>query len=227
MNEKKKHILVVDDEQDICQILQFNLLAAGYEVDTAQSAEEALGKIASGNCYALLLLDVMMPGMNGFEMAQHLKKESQTSLLPIIFLTALGSEEDVVAGLHIGADDYISKPFSVREVVARVEAVLRRIPYTEQSVIAFEGIRIDISSKTATVDGDIANLTPTELELLSFLLRHRRKVFTRQQLLMEVWPDNVVVTERTVDVNIARLRKKIGVYAHHITARQRYGYCFE
>lgn len=226
MIEKKK-ILVVDDEQDLCEILLYNLKAAGYQAEAAYSGEEAMDKEPSR--YDMLILDVMMPGMSGFELAKRLKSEPATNKLPIIFLTAKDTEDDTLQGFGLGADDYVTKPFSVREVVARVKAVLARSQKheAEESQITFESLVLDIGKKTTTVDGESVYLTKTEFELLGLLLRHRGQVFSRQQIFDAVWPEDVVVSDRTVDVNVTRLRKKIGRYGTHIVSRQGYGYCFE
>ena len=227
MNQKR--ILVVDDEQDLCDILLYNLHAAGYEAEAAYSGEMALKKEPSS--YDLLILDVMMPGMSGFELAKKLKAEEQTSLIPIIFLTAKDTEEDALTGFGLGADDYVTKPFSVREVVARVKAVLARSIaqplQKEAGLISFEGLVLDLSKKTTVVDGESAGLTKTEFELLGLLLKHRGQVFSRQQIFDAVWPEDVVVSDRTVDVNITRMRKKIGRYGKYVVSRQGYGYVFE
>lgn len=223
----KKRILVVDDEQDLCEILLFNLTSAGYEADAVYSAEMALQK--GLHTYDLLLLDVMMPGMSGFELAEILKQELQTSRIPIIFLTAKDAEEDMLQGFGLGADDYVKKPFSVREVLARIKAVLGRSklaePVAEQ--LSFQGLVLDLNTKTVTVDDEMVTLTKTEFELLSLFLQHRGKVFSRQDVLRHVWPQDVIVSERTVDVNITRMRKKIGRYSLYIVSRQGYGYLFE
>ncbi len=226
-----KPILIVDDESDLCEILQVNLMAEGYEVDVAYSADEAMKKDL--NLYRLILLDVMMPGMSGFQMARLLR--AQGNATPIIFLTARDSEEDRLQGFSLGADDYISKPFSVRELTARVKAVLSRsekamvkndTTLSLSSLLTFNGLTINLSQMSASADGEPLNLTKTELNLLILLLKHRGQVFSRQQLLDEVWPKDVVVTERTVDVNITRLRKKLGHYGQYIITRQGYGYLF-
>lgn len=225
MNDKKR-ILVVDDEQDLCDILQVNLTAAGYEADVAYSAAEALA--LGPEHYSLLILDVMMPGMSGFELAADIRGMGLT--MPVIFLTAKDTEEDKLQGFSLGADDYVSKPFSVRELMARVKAVLNRsLPHPAQSdgCLTFDRLVIDTTQMTATVDGEPLNLTKTELELLRLLLGNSGKVFSRQQLLDELWPKDVIVTERTVDVNITRLRKKLGAYGQRIVTRQGYGYLFE
>ncbi len=226
-----KPILIVDDESDLCEILQVNLMAEGYEVDVAYSADEAMKKDL--NLYRLILLDVMMPGMSGFQMARLLR--AQGNATPIIFLTARDSEEDRLQGFSLGADDYISKPFSVRELTARVKAVLSRsekamvkndTTLSLGSLLTFNGLTINLSQMSASADGEPLNLTKTELNLLILLLKQRGQVFSRQQLLDEVWPKDVVVTERTVDVNITRLRKKLGHYGQYIITRQGYGYLF-
>lgn len=215
-------ILVVDDEEDICAILKFNLSKEGYEVVTANSAEEALTlDIASFN---LLLLDVMMGGMSGFELTHRLKADPATAGVPVIFITARDTEDDAVEGLDIGADDYISKPFSIREVVSRVKAVLRR---TAAIPDASTGIFIDDEKKVVTVDGAAVALTRIEYEIFKLLFTNKGKVFPREDILSKVWPDDVIVTDRTVDVNITRLRKKIGEYGNRIVSRHGFGYLYE
>ncbi len=215
-------ILVVDDEEDICAILKFNLSKEGFDVVTANSAEEALTlDIKSFN---LLLLDVMMGGMSGFEMARKLKSDPRSAGVPVIFITARDTEDDAVEGLDLGADDYISKPFSIREVISRVKAVLRRTSVV-RNVPA--GILIDDEKKTVTFDGAEVSLTRIEYEILKLLLYNKGKVFPRQDILSRVWPDDVIVTDRTVDVNIARLRKKIGEYGDRIVSRHGFGYLYE
>ena len=223
-------ILVVDDEQDICEILQYNLETEGFEVMTANSAEEAMELPLQE--FGLILLDVMMGEMSGFQMARKLKSNHDTAHIPIIFITAMDGEDNLVKGLNIGADDYIAKPLSMKEV--RVRAVLRRstfLPINDQTStsnqIRYEGIILDLNAKTATLDGEALVFTKLEFELLSFLLQHPNKVFTREDLLKHCWPQDVIVLDRTVDVNITRLRKKIGRYGKQIKTRVGYGYCFE
>ena len=229
-------ILVVDDELDICEILQYNLETEGYEVVTANSAEEALELPLQE--FALILLDVMMGEMSGFQMARKMKDNPSTAQIPIIFITALEGEDNLVKGLNIGADDYIAKPLSIKEVKARVKAVLRRSSQAKalqrevtetvsDGIICFEGISLDLNAKTALVDGQNLLLTKLEYEMLSLLLQHPGKVFSREDILAQCWPQDVYVLDRTVDVNITRLRKKIGRYGKHIKTRVGYGYCFE
>ena len=222
-----KRVLIIDDDYDLCEILSFNIEAQGYQVSVAHSAHEAVQlNIAS---FDLLLLDVMMPGMSGFQLAQELKEDYIYSQVPIIFLTALDSEDDILKGFDLGADDYIAKPFSIKELLARVKAVLNRMSQQQHvdNQLRFDGIVIDTHSKTVTIDGENVALTKTEYELLLFFLKHKNEVFTREQLVEHVWPTNTVVTLRTIDVNITRLRKKLGQYASHIITRTRFGYCFE
>lgn len=222
------HILVVDDEQDLCEILRFNLETEGYQVETANSAEEILKLDLSR--YHLLLLDVMMEGMSGFALAKQLKATAATANIPIIFLTAKDTENDMVTGFNIGADDYISKPFSIREVMMRVRAVLRRTTVKsekESNTIEYKGLKLNTNKKTVSVDGKETAFTKTEYELLKLLLEAKGKVFSRQQLIDKVWPSDVLVLDRTVDVNITRLRKKIGSYANNIVTRQGFGYYFD
>lgn len=219
---------MVDDEQDLCEILLYNLRAAGFEAEAAYSGEMALNMVHD---FDLLILDVMMPGMSGFELAERLKANEQTAYIPIIFLTAKDTEDDTLRGFGLGADDYVTKPFSVREVVARVKAVLRRPTHNpshrEGGLVIFEGLILDLGKKTTTVDGESVSLTKTEFELLALLLKHRGQVFSRQQIFDAVWPEDVVVSDRTVDVNVTRLRKKIGRYGNCIVSRQGFGYIFE
>ena len=219
----------MDDEQDLLEILKFNLETEGYEVATASSAEEALQMdIAS---FDLLLLDVMMGGMSGFAMARKLKDNPTTANVPIIFLTARDTENDTVTGFNLGADDYISKPFSLREVMVRVRAVLRRtannVEEGEPQVLSYQGIVMNLDKKTVSIEGEDVPFTKTEFELLHLLLNERGRVFSRQELIERIWPKDVLVLDRTVDVNITRLRKKIGPFAKCIVTRLGFGYYFD
>ena len=221
-------ILVVDDEESLCEILQFNLESEGYEVTTANSAEEALRLDIKS--FDLILLDVMMGQMSGTRMASLLKADPETAQIPIIFCTARDGEDDRVAGLDLGADDYIAKPFSVRELVARVKSVLRRTRHGDEAGeerIVYEGLCIDSRRKECTLDGEPVQLTKKELEILMLLLSNRGRIFSREQILHRVWSDKVIVLDRTIDVNITRLRRKIGRYGDKIVTRQGYGYGFE
>lgn len=227
--EQNKRILVVDDEQDLLEILKFNLEMEGYDVSTAQSAEDALlMDIAS---FDLLLLDVMMGGMSGFAMARKLKDNLATAHVPVIFLTARDTENDTLTGFNLGADDYIAKPFSIREVLVRVRAVLRRTATDNDAdqphVLSYQGIVMNMDNKTVTVDGNDVPFTKTEFELLHLLLSEHGHVFSRQELIDRVWPKDVLVLNRTVDVNITRMRKKIGNYAKCIVTRLGFGYYFD
>lgn len=230
MEKADKRILVVDDEQDLCEILCFNIQIEGYHVDTANSAEEALEMdIAS---YDLLLLDVMMGGMSGFQLAKKLKENPMTAHVPIIFLTARDTENDTLTGFNLGADDYISKPFSIREVMVRIRAVLRRTAEQngsadEPKVIGYQGLVLDLDRKTVSIDGEAVPFTKTEFELLHLLLEEKGRVFSRQELIDRVWPKDVMVLDRTVDVNITRMRKKVGRFAKCIVTRLGFGYYFD
>lgn len=223
-------ILVVDDEEDLCEILQFNLENEGYKVDVAHSAEEALRLDIKQ--YDMLLLDVMMGEISGFKLANMLKKEETTSSIPIIFLTARDTENDMLTGFNIGADDYMSKPFSIKEVNARVKAVLRRRTpeqaiKTKEEMISYETLVININQKKTTVDDLEIALTKKEFEILKLLLGQKGRVFSRDEILSKIWTDDVYVLDRTIDVNITRLRKKIGQYGKNIVTRLGFGYCFE
>ncbi|MFI3278241.1 MAG: response regulator transcription factor [Rikenellaceae bacterium] len=223
-------ILVVDDEESICEILQLNLQAEGYTVDVAHSAEEALRRDIKS--YSLLLLDIMMGEMSGYKMLQILREDPQTASIPVIFCTAKDTKDETITGLNLGADDYISKPFLAREVVARVKSLLRR-SYTmseqvaaEEQYMEFEGLVVDLNSKRCMVDGSEVQMTKKEFEILTLLLSNRNIIFSRQDILSRVWDDEVVVVDRTIDVFITRLRKKIGAYGKCIVTRLGYGYGF-
>ena len=220
-------ILVVDDEEDLCEILKFNLETEGYLVDTANSAEEALKLDLTR--YNLLLLDVMMGEISGFKMARIMKNNKDTANIPIIFITAKDTENDTITGFNLGADDYISKPFSLREVVMRVKAVLRRTasPVQREEQLIYKGLVIHIPQKKVMIDGEEAPLTKKEFEILLLLLQNQGRVFSREDILTKVWNDEAFVLDRTIDVNITRLRKKIGIYGKRIVTRLGYGYCFE
>jgi len=223
-------ILVVDDEEDLCEILQYNLETEGYTVDVAYSAEEALKKDISS--YTLLLLDVMMGEISGFKMGRILNENPKTTNIPIIYLTAKDSETDRLTGFNIGADDYISKPFSIREVLARVKAVIRRFETNKTDSLpalqlSYEKLEMSLENKKVTLEGIEIPFTKKEFEILKLLLENKNRVFSRDEMLNRVWSDEVIVLDRTIDVNITRLRKKIGPYGKNIVTRLGYGYCFE
>ena len=243
----KQRILIVDDEEDICMILSYSLQKAGYEVLVAHSAEEALELLQSPNSLIasspidLILLDIMMGEMSGLEMAERLKSEngkvkSENHIPPIIFLTALSDEDTVLQGFKLGADDYISKPFRIAEVLARVAAVLRRTaeqgaknqeprPISNDCIV-FEGIVVNKADMSLKVDGETVVMTRKEIELLCYLLTHRGQILSREHLLKNVWDSNGFVLERTVDVHITHLRKKLGQYGKRIVTKSGYGYMF-
>lgn len=224
-----KKILVVDDEEDICEILKFNLENSGFVVDTANSGGEALAMTQEE--YSLFLLDVMMEDMSGFSLAAQLCKRPELQSIPIIFITARNGENDVLTGFNIGADDYICKPFRISEVIARVKAVLKRKvqPVTASlpgNTWSYGELLLDNDTKRAYISGNDISLTKKEFEVLSLLMNRPGKVFSREEILARVWSNDVNVLERSVDVNMTRLRKKLGVYTNNIVSRSGYGYCF-
>ncbi len=219
-------ILVVDDEQDLCEILQFNLENEGYKVDTANSAEEALKMLTPE--HELILLDVMMAGMSGYQMARRLRTELHNEI-PIIFLTAKNTENDMLTGFSIGGDDYIAKPFSIKEVIARIKAVTRRHAndaVKTDSISTPDGLVLDKQQKNLTVNGVEVELTKTEYLILQLLLDDHGKYYQRDEILKAVWPGDSFVLDRTVDVHIARLRKKLGALGNNIVNKQGFGYAW-
>ncbi|MDR0681469.1 MAG: response regulator transcription factor [Dysgonamonadaceae bacterium] len=225
-------ILIVDDGKNICEILEFNLSNEGYEIECAYSAEEALKKLTPD--YSLILLDVMMGGMSGYKMAEKLRKEKNS--IPIIFLTAKDTENDMLTGFSVGADDYISKPFSIKEVVARVKALLKRsevtqkgnkisIPNKENNLV-FDDVMINYDTKELIIGNKIIPLTRTEFEIITLLASNSSRIFEREDIIDHIWKDAPYITERTIDVHIRRLRKKMGERASLIISRPGYGYRF-
>ncbi|MBR2867131.1 MAG: response regulator transcription factor [Alistipes sp.] len=229
----KYRILVVDDEESLCEILKFNLEREGYEVVTAQSAEEVLSMDIGG--YDLMILDIMMGELSGFGLARILRKRPETATTPIIFCSALDSEADKIKGLDIGADDYISKPFSVAEVMARVRSVLRRSKRSaaaetataDDEMLVYETLVVNNRNKSCTLNGEEVALTRKEFDILVLLLSNRGTILSREQIMKRVWSEEVVVLDRTIDVNITRLRKKLGIYGNNIVTRTGYGYGFK
>ncbi len=227
MDNANLNILIVDDEEDLCEILQFNLENEGFSTEIAYSAEEALKKPLEE--FAVILLDVMMGKMSGFKFAEKIRKERELDI-PIIFLTAKNKENDTLTGFTLGADDYINKPFSIKEVIARVKAVISRTSADSKKnneIIKVKGLLFDIKNKKVLVDDEVVNLTRKEFDILQLLLQNTGRIFSRADILDRIWNDEVIVVDRTVDVNIARIRKKIGQYGKYIINRSGYGYCFE
>lgn len=228
--ETTKRILVVDDEETLCDTLAFNLVAEGYEVDTAYSAEQALSLDLS--TYDLALLDIMMGEISGIQLARIMKSNPATASVSIIFCTAKDSEEDMIKGLDLGADDYIMKPYSLKAVLARIRTVLRRTSVSQPSVpkdtdrYSYKGLVLSARNRICTVDGNEVKMPKKEFEILLKLISNIGQVFTRQQLLRDIWTDEVVVLDRVVDVNITRIRQKIGSYGKNIVTRSGYGYGF-
>ncbi len=218
MEKTARRILIVDDEETLREGLRTYLELEGYDTDTADSAEEALNR--GVDCYDLILLDIMMGGMSGIDMTMRLKANPATCHIPVIFLTARDSDDDMVAGLRLGADDYIAKPFSMRNVVARIQSVLRRTGPVHRQ----RGVICDRNTLTCTVDGQTIRMPRKEFEILSLLLENPHRIFTREEVMKRVWPDNVVVTDRSVDVHITRIRNKIAPYGQCIVSRSGYGY---
>lgn len=223
-----ERILVVDDEETLCEVLRLNLENEGYDVDIALSAEDAL-KLDIRQ-YSLILLDIMMGEISGIRFAKMLKSDVGTAGIPIIFCTARDSEDDMVKGLNLGADDYITKPYTIRNVIARVKSVLRRTSgqkiADKHNRLAVDGLILDLGLKTCSVDGNEVNLTKKEFELLAFLITNKGKICSRDQILANVWSDEVIVLDRTIDVNITRIRQKIGEYGACIITRAGFGYGF-
>ncbi len=228
-----ERILIVDDEETLCEVLKLNLENEGYDVDVAFSAEQALGYNIKE--YSLILLDIMMGEISGIKMAKMLKNDVATADIPIIFCTARDTEDDMIMGLNLGADDYIMKPYTVRNVIARVKSVLRRttshknisnVPAEKPNRLVVDGLCLDLEFKRCTVDGEEVRLARKEFELLAYLIKHRGKICSREQILNRVWSDEVVVLDRTIDVNITRLRSKIGAYGSYIVTRSGFGYGF-
>lgn len=224
-------ILVVDDEPTLCDTLKFNLELEGYQVDIAYSAEEALALDLKQ--YALVLLDVMMGEISGLQMAKIMKKSPELSSIPIIFCTAKDTEDDMIGGLEIGADDYIAKPYSLRNIMARVKTVLRRVhqapdpPNKTRKTISYEGLVVEPDTKRCFVDGKEVKLPRKEFEILCLLMANRGKIYSREDILREIWPDNVIVLDRVVDVNVTKLRSAITPYGKYIITRSGYGYGFQ
>ena len=220
-------ILVVDDEKTLCDVLKLNLEIEGYNVDVAHSAEEALNMQLKA--YSLILLDVMMEEMTGFEMVREMRKDESLSRIPVILCTAKDDEQDIVEGFMSGADDYIKKPFSMKELVLRVKSVLRRSAAKEEenSTIVYKTLVLDLKNMSCRIDGEEIQFTKKEFGIMKLLLSNSEKIFSRDEILDAVWEEDVCVVDRTIDVNINRLRKKLGEYGNNIITKQGYGYGFK
>ena len=226
--EDSQRILVVDDERTLCDVLKLNLELEGYKVDVTYSAEEAQRMPLSS--YSLILLDVMMEEMTGIELTTIIRADERTRNVPIILCTAKDAENDIIDGFMCGADDYIKKPFSMKELVLRVKSVLRRSSKSkkmDEQTIKYKTLELDIEKKECRIDGTDVSFTKKEFDILKMLLSTPDKIFSREEILDEVWDDDVYVVDRTIDVNINRLRKKMGVYGNNIITKQGYGYGFK
>ncbi|MEN8157410.1 MAG: response regulator transcription factor [Bacteroidota bacterium] len=220
-------ILIVDDEEDLCEILQFNLEGEGFTTDVAHSAEEALTKDLRS--FDLILLDIMMGEMSGFQFAKLLRKEQMLST-PIIFLTAKTTGDDLLTGFNLGGDDYITKPFSVKEVIVRVRAILKRVPgaaMSHDAPIVVDELKLNFKKRRLLIGKREVELTKKEFEILALLLSNEGVIFSREEILNRVWDDHTIVSERTTDVHITRLRKKLGAYGKYLRNKPGYGYTFE
>jgi two-component system, OmpR family, alkaline phosphatase synthesis response regulator PhoP len=227
MSEKKSKILIVDDEEDLCEIIQFNLADEGYDAEVAYSAEAALKNNLKQ--YDLLLLDVMMGKTSGFKLANIIRNELKLSV-PIIFITARTTETDLLTGFKIGGDDYITKPFSIHELTARVKAVLGRSKtktIDADTNLKINELELNFSRRELLIDENPIILTRKEFEILNFLMKNNGRVFSREEILKTIWEDDIIVTDRTVDVHITRLRKKMGEYGKHLKNKAGYGYSFD
>lgn len=226
--EDSQRILVVDDEKTLCDVLKLNLELEGYKVDVTYSAEEAQRMPLSS--YSLILLDVMMEEMTGIELTTIIRADERTRNVPIILCTAKDDENDIIDGFMCGADDYIKKPFSMKELVLRVKSVLRRSSQPKESneqKIKYKTLELDLGKRECRIDGTDVSFTKKEFDILKMLLNTPDKIFSREEILDEVWDDDVYVVDRTIDVNINRLRKKMGVYGNNIITKQGYGYGFK
>jgi two-component system phosphate regulon response regulator PhoB len=226
MNEY--HILVVDDDEDLCEIIRYNLQTEGYSVDINYSAEDALLRDISS--YHLMILDVMLEGMSGFKFAHIIRNNPKTESVPFVFLSARTSENDRLTGYTVGADDYILKPFSVRELTARIKVIIRRAEARKilsTEILSYEKLKVNLTNKQVLVEGKEVQFTKKEFEILKLFIENKNRLFSREELLKMVWSEEAFVLNRTIDVNITRIRKKIGIYGQNIVTKLGLGYCFE
>ncbi len=227
MKKQVYKLLIVDDEEDLCEILQYNLEGEGFVTDVAYSAEEALKKDLKS--FDLIILDVMMGKTSGFKLAEKIRKEMLFSI-PIVFITAKTTENDLLTGFNLGGDDYITKPFAIKEVIARVKAVLKRVPINnlaDDSSIYIDDMELNFENKSLQINKQEIQLTKKEFEILALLIKSRGKILSREEIMNKVWDKNIIVTNRTVDVHITRLRKKLGDQGQYIKSKSGYGYAFE
>ncbi|MBA7544257.1 Alkaline phosphatase synthesis transcriptional regulatory protein PhoP [subsurface metagenome] len=227
MKKQNHKILIVDDEMDLCEILQFNLEGEGFITDVAYSSEEALKKDIKS--FDLIILDVMMGQMSGFKLAEKIRKDMHLTI-PVVFLTAKNTENDLLTGFNLGGDDYITKPFSIKEVIARVKAVLKRTPnqdFISEPSIKIDDLELNFDKRNLQIKNKKVQLTKKEFEILALLLKSKGRILSREEIMGKVWDDSTIVTDRTIDVHIARLRKKTGKYGQYIKGKPGYGYTFE
>lgn len=221
-------VLVVDDEEDLCEVIRFALETEGYSVDVVYSAEEALTRNISD--YNLLLLDIMMGEISGFRMAHIIRKNPNTADIPIVFISAKDSENDRITAFNVGADDYMTKPFSLREMLARVKTIINRFELKKQvqvQILSYDQLIINLGKKQVLLNDKEVQFTKKEFEILKLFLENRNRLFTREELLKRIWSDEAFVLSRTIDVNITRIRRKIGQYEKNIVTKLGLGYCFE
>ncbi len=227
MENKNYKILIVDDEEDLCEILQFNLKGEGFDTEVVYSAEEALETNLA--LFDLIILDVMMGQMSGFKLAEKIRKEMHLAI-PIIFLTAKNTENDLLTGFSVGGDDYITKPFSINEIIARVKAIIKRTkvqPIINKSTVVIENMELNFDKRILKIKGKEVNLTKKEFEILALLVKSNGRILSRKDIFNHVWEEITIVTDRTIDVHITRLRKKMGEYGKYIKSKTGYGYIFE
>ncbi|RKE04928.1 response regulator transcription factor [Marinifilum flexuosum] len=224
---KDLKILVVDDEEDLCEILQYNLEQEGFKADIAFSSEQALQLDLSK--YDFFLLDIMMGEISGLELAKIIRRNPDLEDKPILFITAKGSETDKLLGFKAGADDYVAKPFSVKEVIARIHVICKRVfsESKKESGFEYENLRLIPESKQVTINNIDVGLTKTEFEILHLLLNHAGRIYSRDEIMNKIWEGDTFVGDRTVDVNVRRIRKKIGEYHNLIKTKSGYGYYFD
>lgn len=228
MLKKMIEILVIEDERDIVETLEYNLKKEGYKVAKAYDGLAGL-RMAEEKIPALVLLDLMLPGLDGLEVCRRIKKNPKTAAVPVIMLTAKGSETDKVVGLELGADDYIVKPFSIKELIARIKTILRRYEKPAEkppAVIKFKDLEIDTDKHEVKAAGKLVELTAKEFQLLFYLAENKERVFSRERLLDTVWGIDVAIETRTVDVHMRRLREKLGKAGHHLVTLRGVGYKF-